>query len=251
VCRGQLDQDRDAWRDHYHDSGRWELPQPPPHSRAARGQRRTAQDAAAAAANGVDPESNPSWVGGRAPTVQRFHREPLPVFEKHEFHNARLGNLLTHAANAVTLELSMQGLGDDGSVATALALHGNTRVAAANLAANGISFAGCKAWGALLGLGVTSLTSLDLARNAIGASGAACLARGLARNTALRALLVDGNGVGNFGAQSMVEPLAANVTLVVLGLTSNGIATAVGDQVRAAVAKGRNPRDLARLEVFY
>lgn len=261
VCRGQLDQDRENWREHYFDGARWELPPKPKSSHA---QRQTTQRASspsssspgggsalAVSGNSNQEEEDPSWIGHRAPTVARFHREPLPVYEKHEFHNAHLKDFLIHAKDVVNLELSLQGLGDDGSVAAAQALHGNKRVAIVNLSANGISFAGCKAWGAFLGLSSSSLLTLDLSRNGIGASGAACLARGLAHNTALRTLLIDGNNVGNFGAQSMVQPLSSNVTLVALGLTSNGIATAVGDQVRAAVAKNRNPRDVARLEVLY
>ena len=145
----------------------------------------------------------------------------------------------------------MKGLGDDGATAAAKALHGNTRVATANLAANAIGFGGAKAWAGLLGLATTALVHLDLSRNRLGAAGAAAVVRAVERNTSLRTLLLDGNGVGNFGAGQMVRPLEQNVVLVALGLTSNAIATEAGDKVRAALARGRNARDTARLEVLY
>lgn len=250
VCRGFQEQDRDNWREHYYDGDRWAL-EGVDHVQASLDhdddEPRPRTPAAGAAAAGQDAMAPPC----RSLTVQRFHVENRPVYEKEEFHNARLPELLLANRDAVAVELGQRGMGDDGAVAVAKALHGNTRIASVNLSTNGIGYGGAKAVAGLLGLTVSALTSLDLSHNALGASGAAALARGLERNGALRSLLLDANQVGNYGAEQMVQPLTKNRCLVVLGLTANNISTAVGDQVRAALATGRHAKDVARLDVLY
>eukprot|EP00614_Pseudopedinella_elastica_P028132 CAMPEP_0172631226 /NCGR_PEP_ID=MMETSP1068-20121228/177991_1 /TAXON_ID=35684 /ORGANISM="Pseudopedinella elastica, Strain CCMP716" /LENGTH=145 /DNA_ID=CAMNT_0013442299 /DNA_START=129 /DNA_END=566 /DNA_ORIENTATION=- len=145
----------------------------------------------------------------------------------------------------------MKGLGDDGAIAVAKALAGNQRVSQCFLGANGITFQGLKSLAALLSFATSGLVELDLHQNPLGAAGAACLARALERNTALRRLNLDACRVGNFGAAQMVAPLEANTCLVALTLTANGIGTKTGDAIRAAVAANRIPRDIACLEVLY
>jgi hypothetical protein len=249
VCGGVQEQDRDNWREHYYDGDRWALEADNQAAERKKERPRTPLKHVPGERDGDDPVPLLSPV--RSLTVQRFHVENRPVYEKEEFHNAWLPSLLAENKDAVAIELMQRGMGDDGAVAVAKALHGNTRVASVNLSTNGIGFPGAKGLAAVLGLTVSALVTLDLSHNGVGASGAAALARALDRNSALRTLLLDANQVGNYGAEQMVRPLGKNRCLVVLGLTANNISTLVGDKVRAAVAQGRAPRDVARLEVLY
>ena len=109
VCEGYLEQERDAWREHYFDGMRWQVddgqtkkkkrqhesgklelePVSPLGSPAsARG-----CGAGGGGGGGDDMSAASSMVSSpvmlRPPTVQRFHIEERPVYEKDEFHMAR------------------------------------------------------------------------------------------------------------------------------------------------------------------
>ena len=79
----------------------------------------------------------------------------LCVSFKDDFHNARLPEFLSVCRDVVTVELMGKGVGNDGAIAVAKALHGNGRVATLNLCANGIGYPGVKSLASLLGIAST------------------------------------------------------------------------------------------------
>mmetsp|Transcript_3899 Transcript_3899/g.5155 ORF Transcript_3899/g.5155 Transcript_3899/m.5155 type:complete len:439 (-) Transcript_3899:29-1345(-) len=230
VCDGNIELERTLWREHYFDAGRWSMPDEPLE----------------------EPREPLDGEGvGRKRTLQRFHFEQKMIYEKEEFNNARLFEFLDMCSDLVSIELGGRGLHDDGAIATAKALHGNLRVSTVNLTANAIGYSGAKAFASLLSLSTSSLMILNLSRNQIGPSGGACLIRSIERNSSLLELHIDFNNIGNFGATQMVKPLSKNTCLLKLGLTANGISGENGDSIRKAMAQGREPSDVARLEILF
>jgi hypothetical protein len=75
----------------------------------------------------------------------------------------------------------------------------------------------------------TTLTTLDLDGNDIGAVGAQALATALLTNTTLETLSLDGNDIGDVGAQALATALLTNTTLITLILYENNFG-AVGVQ---------------------
>jgi hypothetical protein len=84
-----------------------------------------------------------------------LHSLPLHHHHQDDFHNARLPEFLARCRDLVTVELGGQGVGNDGAIAVAQALHGNGRVSTLNLCANGIALPGAKSLASLLGLATT------------------------------------------------------------------------------------------------
>ena len=86
---------------------------------------------------------------------------------------------------------------------------------------------GAQALGAALaGNPATTLASLNIGQNRIGAVGTASLAEALASNCTLTSLDVGNNSIGVAGAQALAGAIATNRKLARLDLWSNGIGTA-------------------------
>jgi hypothetical protein len=81
----------------------------------------------------------------------------------------------------------------------------------------------------------TTLTTLDLSRNAIGAAGAASLAEALRVNTALTELYLSHNSIGDVGAASLADALRVNSSLTKLILYINSIGDAGAASLAAAL----------------
>ena len=69
----------------------------------------------------------------------------------------------------------------------------------------------------------TSLTSLGLSENSIGAEGANSLSEALRVNTSLTSLNLFQNSIGAYGANSLSEALKVNISLTLLDLSCNSI----------------------------
>lgn len=92
---------------------------------------------------------------------------------------------------------------------------------------------GIKAIADALG-GSKSLTSLNLAKNRIGAKGATAIAHALRRLPSLTSLDLMGNGIGDIGAIAVGDALGANEVLTSLDLRVNEI----GDEAKVREAVG-------------
>ena len=82
----------------------------------------------------------------------------------------------------------------------------------------------------------TSLTTLELSDNSIGAEGATSLSQALAVNTSLTALDLSGNSIGAEGATSLSQALAVNTSLTTLNLSWNFIGAEGATSLSQALA---------------
>ena len=82
----------------------------------------------------------------------------------------------------------------------------------------------------------TSLTTLDLSRNSIGAEGATSLSQALAVNTYLTTLDLSGNSIGDAGTTSLSQALAVNTSLTTLRLYGNSIGDEAATSLSQALA---------------
>jgi hypothetical protein len=113
-------------------------------------------------------------------------------------------------------------------------LQTNTTLTSLDLENNDIGAAGATALATALQTN-TTLTSLDLANNNIGAAGATALATALQTNTTLTSLNLDGNYIGASGATALAMALQTNVILTSLNLVNNRI----GDAAAVALLSAR------------
>ena len=103
-----------------------------------------------------------------------------------------------------------------------LALRVNTSLTSLELRSNPIGAEGASSLSEALRVN-TSLTSLLLSSNSIGAEGASSLSEALRVNTSLTSLLLSSNSIGAEGASSLSEALKVNTSLTSLRLCKNSI----------------------------
>ncbi|SPR00927.1 Leucine-rich repeat-containing protein [Plasmodiophora brassicae] len=118
-------------------------------------------------------------------------------------------------------------------VCEALARH--FAVAQLILSGNGITDADASAVGQMLRLN-RSITSLNLARNRVGARGCALLCDALQRNRDLRHVDLSANGIGADAARSLAALFQANATLVTVNLGDNALDAGVPDMTDALIS---------------
>ncbi|KAL1511220.1 hypothetical protein AB1Y20_006033 [Prymnesium parvum] len=104
----------------------------------------------------------------------------------------------------------------------AAALKTNTTLTSLLLSDNRIGAEGAKDVAVALKIN-TTLTSLHLRGNSIGAEGAREVAAALKANTTLTSLLLSDNAIGDVGAREVAAALEANTTLTTLHLSGNRI----------------------------
>ena len=100
----------------------------------------------------------------------------------------------------------------------------NTSLTTLNLSGNSIGAEGATSLSQALAVN-TSLTTLNLSRNSIGAEGATTLSQALAVNTSLTTLDLSDNSIRSEGATSLSQALAVNTSLTTLNLSRNSIGT--------------------------
>ena len=137
----------------------------------------------------------------------------------------------------------------EGVDALAAALSVST-IRTLNLSENRLGAEGVKAL--VPGLASTSLTSLDLSRNSLGAEGAAELAAGLGASASLLKLDVRLNKLGSEGAEALAPGVAACRSLMALDARFNGVEE--GDEGEDALKEAAKDRgdafELLVLNVF-
>ena len=101
-----------------------------------------------------------------------------------------LASALRANESLTSLKLSMTGMGTAGVKELSLALKTNRSLKNLSLSGNyeGVTDAGAKSLGELLGTNQSSLTSLDLSNSHVGPAGIIALAHGLSKNTTLATL---------------------------------------------------------------
>ena len=130
------------------------------------------------------------------------------------------------------LNLSRNGIGDEGACELAKMLQANTALKELNLFWNRIGNEGAFELAKMLQAN-TALKELNLSRNGIRDEGARELAKMLQANTALKELNLSWNGIGDEGARELAKMLQANTALKELNLSRNGI----GDEGACELAK--------------
>lgn len=119
---------------------------------------------------------------------------------------AAVGNLLSTCTSLTRLDLSRNGIREEGACAVGRGLRNNTTLK--TLKAGWNSFGGGRAIKELRNaLVAAALTQLDLSYNSITAKTAHILAEALALNTSLRSLIVDGNILNRSGAMDLHDAL--------------------------------------------
>ncbi|XP_068699998.1 protein NLRC3-like isoform X2 [Montipora foliosa] len=101
----------------------------------------------------------------------------------------------------------------------------NTSLTTLHLSHNPIGAEGATSLSQALAVN-TSLTTLDLSDNSIGSEGATSLSQALAVNTSLSTLDLSDNAIGPAGASSLFQALAVNTSLSTLDLSDNAIGPA-------------------------
>jgi len=129
------------------------------------------------------------------------------------------------------LILSRNGICDQGATGLAEALTVNSTLTELHLDGNEIGDQGATGLADALKVNST-LTLLDLAGNGIGAQSATGLAEALKVNSTLTELKLDGNSIGDQGTTGLAEALTVNSTLTELHLDGNKI----GDQGATGLA---------------
>ena len=149
-------------------------------------------------------------------------------------------NTISRVANndpsLTSLDLFLNGIGDDGAKALAAALKNNTSLTSLNLGGNGIGAEGAKALATALKTN-TSLTSLNLRGNRIGDDVANALAAALKTNTSLTSLNLVNNGIGDDGANALAIALETNTSLTSLNLWDNRIGDDGANALATALEK--------------
>ncbi|XP_068753267.1 protein NLRC3-like [Montipora capricornis] len=108
----------------------------------------------------------------------------------------------------------------------------NTSLTTLHLSHNSIGAEGATSLSQALAVN-TSLTTLNLSGNSIDAEGATSLSQALAINTSLTTLTLFGNSIGAEGATSLARALAVNTSLTTLNLSDNSI----GDEGAASLSQ--------------
>ena len=136
---------------------------------------------------------------------------------------------------------------DAGAAALADALQINTTLTTLHLNGNNIGAKGAVALAEAL-LGNTTLTTLDLYLNSIGSEGAVALSEALLGNTTLRTLLLGRNDIGAECAVALAKALLGNAALMTIDLSFNDI----GAEGAAALAELlRANKKLTELDVSF
>lgn len=132
---------------------------------------------------------------------------------------AALGEALRVNSTLTALDVAGNGIAQEGAAGLAEGLSRNTTLRHLDLTSNNLRDGGVEElWRAVT---LSGLTSVVVARNAIGPAGAAALASILAANVLLRALDASHNNITKRGATVVAEGLAGNTRLTSLRLDGN------------------------------
>lgn len=136
-----------------------------------------------------------------------------------------------------TLDLSSQGIGDEGVTALAEAIQSSTvGLEVLILPNNGITPTGATSLATALGKNKT-LEQLVLATNRLEYTGAAAIAEALRENRSLRSLQLSGTSIDSAGTEAIAQALKVNTGLIALLMGSNEIgdygAKAIGNALQA------------------
>ena len=154
---------------------------------------------------------------------------------------------LTYNSSVSCLRLSCDSSHDrkERNLLLAQALRVNTSISSLALCSNFIGAEGANLLAQALSVN-TSLSSLSLRRNCIGSDGASSLARALRLNNSLSSLNLSLNFIGDDGANSLAQALRLNSSLSSLDLSSNSI----GDEGTNSLAKAlRKNTSLSSLDL--
>jgi Ran GTPase-activating protein (RanGAP) involved in mRNA processing and transport len=137
-----------------------------------------------------------------------------------------LQGVVTRSPHVVALRASGNDLGNQGAAALARGLSNPTCVLQTlDLSDNGVDDEGSQSIAAMLKRNA-SLQELNLSFNPIGDDGARRIAVALQKNRMLRSLLLRRSGISNAGAQNFAESIPKMTGLKELTLNKNGIGTA-------------------------
>eukprot|EP01065_Artemidia_motanka_P030529 TRINITY_DN36568_c0_g1_i1.p1 TRINITY_DN36568_c0_g1~~TRINITY_DN36568_c0_g1_i1.p1 ORF type:complete len:273 (+),score=78.16 TRINITY_DN36568_c0_g1_i1:52-870(+) len=149
---------------------------------------------------------------------------------------------LPSAQRLVSVQLSWNCIGDDGTAALCDALKPLSACRELILAGNGITDVGAATLSRLLAAPACRLSLLSLSANRIGTEGLLGLCTGLRENATLVELRLGGNKIVLPDATPVLDALGPNRSLMLLDLSDNDVATPVLQELDLRVGEHRQQR---------